>query len=343
MTVYLTNRDGSGKTNEEGHYKLLGSILSGNVQASTSLQVIQNSPLGMSVLVKSGIFKIDTANYPYIGWIDADTSVTITTADTSNPRITTIVIYVDKSAATSPTPPNNPGVAKLMAINGTASSSPIAPNDTVIQTAVGASNPYLKLAEVLVGANVTQINNANITDYRTQIKLNDSVLSPANMLQAVGPLLYPVGSIYTNASVNTNPATLLGFGTWSQFGQGRVLVGIDTGDTDFGTSGNVGGTKAETLSSAQMPNHTHGIDPPAVNTSSAGSHRHDIGRIGSWGSWGLRDSAYASSSGIGYTSYAGDHTHSVNIPAFTSGSAGNGQSHNNLQPYVVVYMWRRTA
>lgn len=123
MTVYLTNRDGSGKTNEEGHYKF-GSILSGNVQAATSLQVTQNSPLAMSVLVKSGIFKIDTANYPYIGWIDADTPVTITTADTSNPRITTIVIYVDKAAATSPTPPNNPGVAKLMAVNGTASSSP---------------------------------------------------------------------------------------------------------------------------------------------------------------------------------------------------------------------------
>ena len=58
---------------------------------------------------------------------------------------------------------------------------------------------------------------------------------------------YPVGSIYMNATVATNPATLLGFGTWTAFGAGKVPVGIDTGDTDFDTIGETGGTKDASL------------------------------------------------------------------------------------------------
>ena len=64
--------------------------------------------------------------------------------------------------------------------------------------------------------------------------------------------LYPVGSIYTNATNSTNPATLLGFGTWIAFGAGRVPVGFDAGNTLFDTAEETGGS-----ADAVVVSHTH--------------------------------------------------------------------------------------
>ena len=129
--------------------------------------------------------------------------------------------------------------------------------------------------------------------------------------------VYPVGSIYTSI-VSTSPSTHFG-GTWVSFGQGRVLVGHDDAaepDTDFvapsgdGSSVLVGGAKTHTLSVGEIPSHTHGIsnfeDP--TGTGSSGSAN-------------------------GASSFS-----TVNTDA-----TGGGGAHNNLQPYVVVYMWKRTA
>ena len=62
MTLYLSNRDGNGKTSEEGHYKFQTAVWTGSVLGSSALAVTQNSPLGMSVLVAPGQFKIDTTS-----------------------------------------------------------------------------------------------------------------------------------------------------------------------------------------------------------------------------------------------------------------------------------------
>ena len=172
MTLYLSNRDGNGKTSEEGHYRLQTALLSGNTLQSTSLAVTQNSPTGLSVLVAPGDFKIDTTSgYSYTGWNNISTAVTITTADPSNPRITTIVAYVDKGASTSASPPNNPGIIKFMAVNGTPQAVPVAPIDATIQTAVGAGNPFIAIADVRVNAGATSILNTHITDRRAPITL----------------------------------------------------------------------------------------------------------------------------------------------------------------------------
>lgn len=182
MTVYLSNRDGNGKTSEEGHYRLQTQILTGDVLGSTSLQVTQNSPAAMNVLVLPGDFKIYTgANYSYTGWNTANVTLTITTADPSNPRITTIVAYVDKGAATSTSPPNNPGIIKLTSVNGTPGGVPVAPNGTAIQSAVGAGNPYIILADVRVNAGVTSIVTANITDRRTQLNIADNLIQTQSL------------------------------------------------------------------------------------------------------------------------------------------------------------------
>lgn len=260
MTVYLSNRDGNGKTNEEGHYRLQTRILKGGVLLADDLKVVQTSPLSMGIQVSTGDYRLETAaGYSYTGWLDDEEVVSIDTADPANPRITSLVLYIDKSETTAAVPPNNPDIAKLMAVNGTAAGSPSAPSGAAIQSAVGAGNPYMVLAQIAVAAGATQVTNANIEDLRTRIGIIDEVLAGSDISTVIGSIMYPVGSIYTNADVATNPATLLGFGTWAQYGSGRVLVGQNSGDPEFDTLGETGGAKTHTLTLAQIPNATGAI------------------------------------------------------------------------------------
>jgi len=127
---------------------------------------------------------------------------------------------------------------------------------------------------------------------------------------------YPVGSIYMNCSNATNPGTLLGFGTWSSFGAGRVLIGIDSSDTDFDTAEETGGSKTHTLTEAQLPSHRHQV----------GSNDSGTGTGGAAGNMELVRDA-----GTG------------NGPAVNSSFTGSGDAHTIVQPYIVVYMWKRTA
>ena len=170
MTLYLSNRDGVGGTsltNEEGHYRFQTQSWTGNIVMGSGdeLAVTQNSPLGMSVLIGTGDFKIDTTGYSYTGWNSASLVATVSTANPSNPRKDAVVLYVDKSENT-PGTANNPGIIKQMVVAGTPAGSPVAPDDTAISTAVGAGNPYIRLANVTVGTGVTQITNADIASTR---------------------------------------------------------------------------------------------------------------------------------------------------------------------------------
>jgi len=320
MTLYLSNRDGNGKTSEEGHYRFHTALWTGNVIEPTSLQVTQNSPVGLSVLIAAGNFKIDTdTGYSYTGWSSAPTVQAISAADAVNPRITTIVAYVDKGAATSASPPNNPGIVKFLAVNGTPSASPTAPLDAAVQTAVGVGNPFIRLANIYVAANVTQIFNPNITDVRVQIKIADSVVQRSNISSVSNPAAYPIGSIYINAAVNTNPATLLGFGTWTSFGAGRVLVGYDASDALFNPIGKTGGAKTHTLTEAEIP-----------------SHRHTITSVYDDGNYNIPSIPGNGQQSIPYDAGTIQRTQYTNY-------TGGGAAHNNIQPYVVVYIWRRVA
>ena len=127
----------------------------------------------------------------------------------------------------------------------------------------------------------------------------------------INALVYPVGSIYFNMAVATNPATLLGMGTWVAYGAGRVLVGkaasgtFDTLNEELGSE-----TDSHALSIAELPAHTHTLLGGGFDGSSGaepGSTR---------------------SSGLG-----------------EGGSTGSGSAHSHdiLQPSVTVYMWKRTA
>lgn len=137
--------------------------------------------------------------------------------------------------------------------------------------------------------------------------------------------LHPVGSVYINANTATNPATLLGFGTWSAFGAGRVMVGIDAGDASFDTAGETGGSK-----DAIVVSHTH--------TASVT----DPGHIHTTLGYGSGNSAtYGNGGGVVQTSNStASATTGVTVSVNSTGSSGTNA---NLQPYVVVYMWKRTA
>ncbi len=123
---------------------------------------------------------------------------------------------------------------------------------------------------------------------------------------------WPVGTVFISV-VSTNPATLLGLGTWVAFATGRVLVGIDAGQTEFDVVEETGGAKTHTLTAAEMPAHTHPENVPSSASGGAEKIALDTNASGS------TDAGVA------------------------TGSAGGGGAHNNLQPYIVVYMWKRTA
>lgn len=122
-------------------------------------------------------------------------------------------------------------------------------------------------------------------------------------------LIYPVGSIKMTVT-NTNPSTYLG-GTWSLWGAGRVPVGVDTSQEEFSTVEKTGGEKTHKLKVSEMPSHEHGL----VNANTGGYR-------------------------MGFSIQYQDRGYDGN---FYTDSKGSSEAHNNLQPYITCYMWKRTA
>lgn len=125
---------------------------------------------------------------------------------------------------------------------------------------------------------------------------------------------WPIGSVFFSA-LPTNPATLLGFGTWVAFGAGRMPVGFAQGDPDFGTLLGTGGAKTHTLTVNEIPSHSHVVTSQTATTGSATSYEH-----------GTLDTSSAEAEATEVT-----------------GTTGGGAAHNNLPPFVVVHIWQRTA
>ena len=146
--------------------------------------------------------------------------------------------------------------------------------------------------------------------------------------------LYPVGSVYINAGVGTNPFTLFGFGTWVPLGEGRVLLGAGAGYT----GGAVGGS-----ANASVVSHTH---TGTVDTGGAHTHTtlfgfsNDVDYFGNGVNILGPNGAGVTSQNYPMTTGAGQGTHNH---TFTTNSSGSSGTNANLQPYLVVYMWQRTV
>lgn len=122
---------------------------------------------------------------------------------------------------------------------------------------------------------------------------------------------WPVGSIFSSG-VSTDPATLLGFGTWAAFGPGRTMVGVDPAQAEFVTATLFGGEKSHVLTLAELPAHAHGYN-----------------RL----QWTIARLAFLDLVEAG----------NFSSPTADTSDTGGGGAHNNLMPYIVCYQWRRTA
>ena len=126
---------------------------------------------------------------------------------------------------------------------------------------------------------------------------------------------YPVGAIYVS-TIQTNPSGLIG-GIWDRI-EGKFLVGISDTDSTFADGATDIGEKEHTLTTAEMPQHTHSLDD---------IYRHIVntpGEIASGGGWA-------------------DQPRNLVSQLNTTNSAGNGLAHNNLPPFLPVYIFKRTA
>ena len=136
--------------------------------------------------------------------------------------------------------------------------------------------------------------------------------------------LHPVGSIYT-AIISTNPGTLFGFGTWTAFGAGRMLISLDSGNVLFDTAEETGGS-----ANATLPSHTH------TATVTDPGHAHSLP---------LADPTAGGAAGTGLVGNGSGYQTGANTTSITVANSTEGASATNANypPFIAVYMWKRTA
>jgi hypothetical protein len=202
---------------------------------------------------------------------------------------------------------------------------------TAINALVGAQTNNRVLRSDGTNSTLSQVALAtDVTGTLPVANGGTGVTTAAAITALVGNLLFPVGSIYTNATNATNPGTLLGFGTWTAFGAGRVAVGFDAGNVLFDTAEETGGS-----ADAIVVSHTH----TATSSVTDPGHFHNIYNSGSIGNNG---------GGQALTKQAaqnqGTTTATTGITVATTNSTEGASGTNaNYQPYITVYMWKRTA
>lgn len=163
--------------------------------------------------------------------------------------------------------------------------------------------------------NFIPLKQKNAAEFSDSISLNGNSISISSAIQKIlGNLFFPVGSVYITYT-NQNPGNFLG-GTWTQFGQGRTLIGQGTGNDgstsmSFTSGGDTGGEYNHTLTIDEIPSH---------------AHRYTV--------------TYGGGGSSALTQYYNSKANQGNLPTTY---VGGSKSHNNLSPYIVVYFWRRTA
>lgn len=161
---------------------------------------------------------------------------------------------------------------------------------------------------------------------------NTTQAASTAFVQAAIASLYPVGSIYINATSAVNPGTLLGFGTWTAYAAGRVLVGFNSSNSLFDTAEETGGsadainvshTHTATFTGTALPTHQHSLNARFVGA--GGTTGGDLNK--DYGTGATTDAVSAG-------------TPAGTVSVSTEGSSGTNA---NYQPYITVYMWKRTA
>ena len=206
-----------------------------------------------------------------------------------------------------------------------------------------ATNQYGRVSAVAFTTDTTVTLEMDDSDALTVAMNGETVSVGVQAGPSAGIEAFPKGSIFMS-TVSTNPATLLGYGTWTQIAQGRTLIGEGTGaGLTARTAGATGGQE-----DAIVPNHTHDIaHGHTASASTDGEHVHtqaggnDNNNNGSFFGYHSQNEKNAS------TGSAGDHNHTitVNDAVANSGAASGGEAvtDKNMPPYLVTYIWERTG
>ncbi len=151
--------------------------------------------------------------------------------------------------------------------------------------------------------------------------------------------VFPVGSVVT-LTVATNPATLYGFGTWAAFAAGRCLIGDGGGFS----AGQTGGAATHTLTTPEIPSHNH-VQDAHTHTQNAHTHAAQIqgNTTGTTTGTNVMGSAATGGSARNAAIQPANATAVNQNATATNQATGGGLAHNNMQPYLVVYFWTRTA
>ena len=209
-----------------------------------------------------------------------------------------------------------------------------------------------------VGWKITKITADNLEGGRVAQATNaDNVLVSTDtykpLVDALLELIYPVGSIYMSVN-DTNPATFLG-GTWVRWGQGRVPVGVKEDDDDFKTPEKEDGEKKHQLITSEMPNHRHKGQYSATNTytdhAQTPTDPPSPVIMVDQGTREVEVQYNVVKDNVSSTPYHSSGSGPINDIFYsykvtsTYGVADDGGDipHNNLQPYITCYMWKRTA
>lgn len=173
---------------------------------------------------------------------------------------------------------------------------------------------------------------ATVTELIGKKADQDSLDEIGTRVSELANMFYPIGSIYISV-IDNDPQTMFG-GVWTRL-ENQFLLGA----SDIYEAGSMGGESSHTLTTNELPSHDH-----KATVASNGAHTHKIGTdkdtsyTYSGECWSVHNSSSGASYLNGYTNSAGSHTHSVTIS-----STGAGKAHNNMPPYLAVYMWKRVA
>lgn len=209
---------------------------------------------------------------------------------------------------------------------------------TPIRVAINHRNGNIKTSGAVTAVGAMYSATPATTENSTRVATTAYVKN--NVVEIIKKV-YPVGSIYMS-TVSTNPATLFGFGTWEAMPAGRVLLA--QGKSSWGTTYNAGSTGGEAthqLTVGELPSHGHSA---STNTTGNHTHTHPGWQMGE----GIRHQDGCSAipqrgdrggyNGTYTFSTAGNHSHTITV-----NNTGSNTAHNNMQPFIVTYIWRRTA
>ena len=188
MALGFPNSNG-GRTTDSALFHALGNAFVGSW--ISGFRVRQGSPVGMNVLIggENGIpddllvRDAMSATFPVSNLSTQPVQASVTTANSANPRIDAVVIYIDTNVAASQTVANNENRTKAIVVPGTPATNPSAPTPSQIKAKIGASNPYEVIAEIRVNAGTTTILDSVITDRRNPATLADGRINRAEMFK----------------------------------------------------------------------------------------------------------------------------------------------------------------